>query len=258
MNQNPSPLPAFQIQLNAEEVAAYQSSFIVKVYAWMTFGLLVTAIISFFTINTPGVLMTLAATPLLFFGMLIGEVVLVIFITRAAMRMNSLVATLAFIFYAGLNGVTMALIIAMYTASSVASTFMICAATFALMSLYGYTTKRDLTSWGNILVMALLGFVVASVVNIFLASSVIYWITTYAGILIFVGLIAYDTQKIKGLALVNLAVQAQATSQTSDLVMQAAAATEAEQRGAIVGALILYLDFINLFLLMLRIFGRRR
>jgi len=139
-----------------------------------------------------------------------------------------------------LNGVTLSFIVLIYTASSIAETFFITAATFGVMSVIGYVTKRDLTSLGNLLIMALLGFLIASVVNIFLASPAIYWITTFFGIIIFVGLVAYDTQKIK---------QMSATTVEG---------TDVSKNTAILGALRLYLDFVNLFLLLLRLFGRRR
>jgi FtsH-binding integral membrane protein len=145
-----------------------------------------------------------------------------------------------FMLYSALNGLTLSAILLVYTASSIASTFFITAGTFGAMSIYGYFTKKDLTSWGNLLFMALIGLIVASIVNIFWASSTMYWIITYAGVLIFVGLTAYDTQKIK-----NMSLELDAES-------------EEGRKGAIMGALALYLDFINLFILLLRIFGDRR
>jgi uncharacterized protein len=153
-------------------------------------------------------------------------------------RLAPTTASALFIVYAALNGLTMAAIFLVYTRTSIASTFFITASTFGVMSLYGYTTKRDLTKMGSLLFMALIGLILASLVNFFLKSTALYWIITYAGVLIFVGLIAWDTQKIKRLS-------TQATDETSG------------RRIAIIGSLMLYLDFINLFLFLLRIFGKR-
>jgi FtsH-binding integral membrane protein len=174
----------------------------------------------------------------LFFGLIIAELAVVFILSAAIQRMPFWLSTTMFLGYSLLNGLTLSLIFVIYTRESIASTFFVTAGTFAVMSVYGFTTKRDLTSIGNLLFMALIGFLIASIVNIFLASSALYWVLTFAGVLIFVGLTAYDTQKIK-----NLAAQG---------------ADEAgAHRLAISGALALYLDFINLFLLLLRIFGRR-
>jgi FtsH-binding integral membrane protein len=145
-----------------------------------------------------------------------------------------------FLLYSALNGLTLSILLLVYTASSVASTFFITAGTFGLMSAYGYFTKKDLTSWGNLLFMALVGLIIASIVNIFWSNPTMYWIISYAGVLIFVGLTAYDTQKIK-----NMSLELDAES-------------EAGRKGAIMGALALYLDFINLFIILLRILGDRR
>jgi uncharacterized protein len=133
----------------------------------------------------------------------------------------------------------MASIFVLYTATSIASTFFVTAGTFGAMSMYGYFTKRDLTKMGSLLMMALIGLIIASVVNMFMASSTLYWITTYAGILIFVGLVAYDTQKIKEMNIIGNE------------------GTDEDRKEAIMGALALYLDFINLFLYLLRLLGRR-
>lgn len=140
--------------------------------------------------------------------------------------------------YSVLTGMTFSIYFLAFTAASIASTFFITAGTFAVMSVYGYFTKSDLTKWGNLFLMALIGVIIASIVNIFLKSETVYWIATYAGVLIFIGLIAYDTQKIKALVY------------TED--------NEHTQKLAICGALSLYLDFINLFIMLLRIFGQRK
>jgi FtsH-binding integral membrane protein len=154
--------------------------------------------------------------------------------------MSASTATMIFIAYSALNGLTLSLIFVIYTAESIASTFFITAGTFAVMSIYGYTTKADLSKWGNLLFMGLVGILIASVVNIFLQDEMLYWITTYAGVLIFVGLTAYDTQKIKATNIIGNE------------------GTEDDSKEAIMGALTLYLDFINLFLYLLRIFGRKK
>jgi hypothetical protein len=145
-----------------------------------------------------------------------------------------------FVLYATLTGITFSAIFLMYTESSIASTFLVTAGTFAAMSFYGYTTKKDLTSWGSFLFMGLIGIIIASVVNMFLQSEAMYWVVTYAGVLIFIGLTAYDTQKIKEMNILGNE------------------GTEEDTKEAIRGALTLYLDFINLFLMLLRIMGTRR
>jgi hypothetical protein len=226
--------------LTAEEIRIEQASFISRVYAWMCVALLVTAITAIFVASTPALLEFIFGTRFVFFGLLIGEFILVTYLSAAVGRMSATTATLVFLFYACLNGLTFAIIFLVFTTGSIASTFLITAGTFGAMSAYGYFTKRDLTTMGNLLGMALIGLVLASLVNLFLGSEIIYWATTYAGVIIFVGLIAYDTQKIKALNVIGNA------------------GTEEDKKEAIMGALTLYLDFINLFLFLLRIFGRRK
>ena len=145
----------------------------------------------------------------------------------------------SFLAYSFLNGLTLSVVFLAYTKSSIASTFFVTAGTFAAMSLYGYFTKKDLSSWGNLFFMALIGLIIATIVNVFWANTTLYWVTTYAGVLIFVGLTAYDTNRIKQM-LANQEVN------------------EGTQKLALLGALTLYLDFINMFLYLLRIFGDRR
>ncbi len=216
-----------------------QQSIMTRVYAWMMAGLLVTGAIAMFVASTSlGV--ALISNRLLFFGIIIGELALVWYLSARINKIAASTATGLFLAYAALNGVTLSIIFLAYTSSSIASTFFVTGATFGVMSVYGYTTKRDLSRLGSILFMALIGFLIASVVNLFLQSGVIYWITTYAGILIFVGLTAWDTQKIKQMSMHSSGEESQV------------------QRIAILGALMLYLDFINLFLLLLRIMGNRR
>ncbi len=210
-----------------------------RVYAWMTAGLLTTGAIAFFVANT-GLAAILASSPIIYFGLFIVELIIVFVLSARIAKMSAGMATGMFMGYSLLNGLTLSIIFLIYTSVSIASTFMITGVTFGVMSLYGYTTKQDLSKIGNILVMALIGFLIASVINIFLRSEALYWIVTYAGILIFVGLTAWDTQKIKRMSM-NIASNDEANI----------------QRLAILGALMLYLDFINLFLLLLRVLGNR-
>ncbi len=224
------------MNLSATQVA--ERSFISKVYIWMGLGLLVTAITAYFVVSS-GFVYTLAENSILFYGTIIAEFGLVIYLSTRIQKMSAETATTAFIIYSVLNGITISLILLIYTGASVASTFMTTALTFGAMSAYGYFTKRDLTSMGSYLMMGLVGLIIASVINMFWANSTMYWIISYAGVLLFVGLTAYDTQKIKKIGAVVEGVQA-------------------TQKMAIMGALTLYLDFINLFLFMLRILGNRR
>jgi hypothetical protein len=220
------------------QVEARQRGIISQVYAWMTAGLLVTGAIAMFVAGSETLLALIFGTPL-FFGLILAELGLVWYLGARIGRMAVGTATALFLAYSALNGLTLSAIFIAYTEASIATTFFITAGTFGAMSLYGYTTKRDLTSIGNLCFMALIGFLLASIVNIFLQSEAFYWLLTYFGILIFVGLTAWDTQKIKQMSMT-------ASNETDG------------QRVAIYGALHLYLDFINLFLLLLRIMGRRR
>lgn len=215
-----------------------QRAIISQVYAWMTAGLLVTGAIAMFVASSQALTSLILGTPL-FFVLILAELGLVWFLGARIGKMAVSTATALFLAYSALNGLTLSAIFLVYTSASIATTFFVTAGTFGAMSLYGYVTKRDLTTIGNLCFMALIGFLLASLVNIFLASESLYWILTYLGILIFVGLTAWDTQKIKQMS--------QAASNETD-----------GQRVAIFGALHLYLDFINLFLLLLRILGRRR
>ncbi len=211
-----------------------------RVYLWMTVGLLLTAGVAFVVINTPIVL--LVANPIVFFGAIIAEFGLVIFLSARIARMAPSTAVGLFFIYAAVNGLTLSLIFALYTASSIVMTFVATASLFGAMTIVGYTTQRDLTRLGGFLLMALIGLIIGSVINIFFASSALYWILTYAGIAIFLGLTVYNTQRVKNMTL--------AAMQQGD--------TQLEQRVGIMGALSLYLDFVNLFLLLLRLAGRRR
>ncbi|QSH42584.1 Bax inhibitor-1/YccA family protein [Lentisphaerota bacterium ZTH] len=217
--------------------------YINRVYGWMCGGLALTALIAYFGAQSPTLVKLLRANPVILIGIIVAELVLVGVLSFGQRKLNYAASLLCFLGYAALNGILFSMIFLVYTGGSIASTFFVTSGTFGAMSLYGYVTKRDLTTIGNICFMALIGLIIASVVNIFIASSALYWIVTYAGILIFVGLIAYDTQKIKQMAM----------AMGNDL-----AETDTGKKYAIMGALTLYLDFINLFILLLRIFGRGR
>ena len=221
-------------------LAATQQGFVTKVYGWMCAALLTTALVSYYIVSTPELLQMIFTNQILFIGLIIAEFALVIAISRAINRLSAMAATGLFFLYSALTGATLSVIFIAYTAESLTTTFLITAGTFGAMSFYGLVTKRDLTSIGNLCFMGLIGVIIASVVNIFVQSTLVYTLTTYIGVLVFVGLTAYDTQKIK------------------EMGPGLEEGSEAEQKGAILGALKLYLDFINLFLLLLRIFGRRR
>jgi uncharacterized protein len=220
----------------ADQAEVRQRSIISQSFLWMTVGLAVTGVVAAVIANSPAMLAKIYGNGVIFVGLLILEIILVITLSAAIMRLPTGVATTIFVVYAALNGLTLSGIFLSYNGPSLASTFFITAGTFAIMGIYGYTTKRDLTRIGNLALMGLIGLILASVVNLFLQNTVVYWVITYVGILIFVALIAYDTQKLKNLN----------------------ASGETAGRLSILGALMLYLDFINLFLLLLRIFGRGR
>ena len=218
------------------------NSFIQSVYNWMAIGLGLTGITAFFTANSPTMMQLIFSNQLLFFGLIIGELVLVFTISARIGKMQASTATGLFVLYAVLNGLSLSVIFLAYTASSIASTFFIRAGTFLACSIYGMVTKRDLTSMGGFMMMGLIGIIIASVVNMFVKSSGMSLIISYIGVLVFVGLTAYDTQKLKHMAM----------TQPDD------AGAAVVRKGAIIGALTLYLDFINMFLMMLRIFGGGR
>ena len=210
-----------------------------KVYVWMTLALVITGFTAYY-VATSEQLLTLIYSSRATMWILIGvELAIVIGVSAAINRLSLLTATLLFVLYSVINGALLSSIFLLYTTASIATVFFITAGTFAAMSLFGYTTKQDLTSMGKLLMMALVGLIIATVVNIFMKSSGLQMIISYAGVLIFVGLTAYDTQKIK------------------QMCLQAPDAGETMQKYALLGALSLYLDFINLFIYLLRIFGRR-
>ncbi len=228
--------------LTAEEVKGIQASFVNKVYVWMGLALTITGIVAM-RVADSGAFMgmfTESSNAMPFYILLAVEFGLVWWMSSRIDSMSSGFATALFILYSALNGVTLSVLFYVYTSASIASTFFITAGTFGICSAYGYFTKKDLTSLGGFLFMALIGLIVASVVNWFLASSALYWIISYAGVAIFIGLTAYDTQKIKKMSL------------------EIDADSEEGKKGAVMGALSLYLNFINMFIFLLRIFGNRR
>jgi len=231
MSYPPTPLVRADAQLR-------QRSFLGQVYAWMTAGLLVTSAVAAYTASAPSVLNLIYGNPFTIWLLFIAQIGLVIGLSATIDRLTPGAAVALFIAYAALNGLTLSAIFLVYTYTSIAQAFLATAATFGVMSLYGATTKRDLSTAGNLLVMALIGFLIGSIINLFWANSALYWVLTYLGIAIFIGLTAWDTQQIKR------------------LIQQAHDDTTA-RRLAIIGALKLYLDFINLFVLLLRIFGSR-
>jgi len=218
-----------QVQIN---------TFIQSVYNWMAAGLGITGFIAFAVANS-SLKYVFLSNPFLLFVLVIAEVGIVFYLSARVDRMSASKATGLFVLYSALNGATLSSIFIVYTFESIASTFFICAGTFVACSIFGMVTKKDLTSWGNFFIMGLIGVFIASIVNIFLRSSAMAMIISYLGVLVFVGLTAYDTQKLKMMAL------------TQPEGLDAAVL----RKGSIIGALTLYLDFINMFIFMLQIFG---
>jgi FtsH-binding integral membrane protein len=212
-----------------------------KVYLWMTMALVITGFTAYYVATSETLLTLLLTNQIVFWVLVIGELGLVIGLSAAINRLSLTTATLMFVLYSVVNGATMSFIFLAYTASSVTNVFLITAGTFAAMAAFGYFTKVDLTSMGKILMMALIGIIIATIVNIFWANSTLYWVITYVGVILFVGLTAYDAQKIKQM-----------------LQMYGTEENETTQKIALMGSLSLYLDFINLFIYLLRILGARR
>lgn len=211
-----------------------------KVYTWMTLAMLITGITAYGVATSPVILQTLFTNKLLFFGLIAAELGIVFAISGMINKLSLTTATLLFIAYSVINGATLSSIFIVYTMESIGQVFFITAGTFGAMALLGYTTKKDLTGLGQILFMALIGLIIATVVNMFVGSTILQTLTSYAGVLIFVGLTAYDSQKIKM------------------MLEEQDSTSESAQKLALLGSLTLYLDFINLFIYLLRIFGSRR
>ena len=222
---------------NEMSLANYTASVMRRVYDKMFLGLLATAITSFMMLSSESLMMTLLGNRIIFWVLMIAELALVFGISGAINKLSTGTATALFYLYSVLNGVTLTPIFMVYTYSSVMQTFLITSVTFGAMTAFGYFTKQDLTKFGSFLFMALIGLIVCSIINLFMHSSTFEWIISLAGVAIFIGLTAWDTQKIKEMT----------------------AMTDPSQVGkvATLGALSLYLDFINLFLYLLRFFGSR-
>lgn len=209
-----------------------------KVYVWMSLALVITAFAAYYVAHT-GLISTLNNNSVILWGLIIAELALVVGLSAAINKLSLTMATLLFVLYSVINGVTLSSIFLVYTEASITKVFLITAGTFAAMAFIGYTTKKDLSSMGKYLLMALIGLIIATLVNLFVKSSGLDLILCYGGVLIFVGLTAYDSQKIK------------------EMCMSMEYADESAQKLAVLGALTLYLDFINLFLHLLRILGNR-
>ena len=209
-----------------------------KVYLWMTLALMITGITAAGVANSPNILALIYSSQVVMWGIIIAEFGLVIYISARLEKLSLSTATTLFALYSILNGVMLSSIFLLYSTAIISKVFFITAGTFGVTALYGYATKKDLSSLGNILFMALIGLVIATIVNVFMKSAMFDLILSYIGVIIFVGLTAWDSQKIKHMMMVQ---------QDAD---------ESAQKLALIGALSLYLDFINLFLYLLRILGR--
>lgn len=214
--------------------------YLTRVYNWMALALFITGLMAYYAASSEQLRNLIFGSKFVFYGLIIGELLLVVYLSRSIQKMSQSTAIFVFLVYAVLNGLTMSVIFMIYTTSSIASTFYITAGTFGVMSLYGYYTKNDLTKLGNLAMMGLVGIIIASIVNMFFQNDMMGWIITYLGVAIFVGLTAYDTQKLK------------------EIGANGFRNGESMEKTAIMGALTLYLDFINLFLFLLRIFGDRK
>jgi len=226
-------------KMSAEAVLE-NNRFMIKVYSWMALALTVTGVVAAWVATVPPLIETITGSKWVLFGLFLAELVVVMVMVSTISRISSSTAVWLFMLYSVLNGLTLSVIFLVFTSESIALAFYVTAGTFALMSLVGWVTRADLTSVGNLLLMALLGLVLASLVNLYFQNETVYWISTYAGILIFTGLIAYDTQKIRQMNVLGNE------------------GSEADKKESVLGALTLYLDFINLFLSFLRIFGKKK
>jgi FtsH-binding integral membrane protein len=233
-----NPYNPYARPLAGAQVRPDTNAFFRQVYGYMAGGLFATGVTALAVASSETLLKLIWGNPMVLIGALIAEVVMVLAFSRVVGRLSTAAAAAYFLAYAVLNGVTMSFIFMLYTSSSIASTFFVTGGAFAGLSAFGYATKRDLTGVGSFAMMGLIGLIIASIVNIFLNSPMMYWLTTFVGVIVFTGLTAYDTQKLKQLALTS--------------------GRDEQSKIALQGALMLYLDFINLFLYLLRLFGRRR
>ena len=222
------------------QAATEVGSLMKSVYMWMTIALGITGVVAMYVAQSTELFYSIFSNSVMFWGLIISEVVLVMVISARILKMSFSTSLILFMLYSLINGLTLSVLLMQYEKESVATTFFVTAGTFGLMSFIGFVTKKDLSKLGGILFMLLIGLIIATVVNIFMANSTLYWIITYAGVLIFVGLTIYDTQKIK-----RMLEYSQGDSETT-------------QKLALIGALTLYLDFINQFIYLLRILGDRK
>ncbi|MDD6892175.1 MAG: Bax inhibitor-1/YccA family protein [Bacteroidales bacterium] len=220
---------------------AAQASLMRSVYVWMTLALAITGLTALYVAKSMTLINLMLQNSMLFWGLLIAEVGVVMYLTARIHRMTFTTATVLFILYSLLNGVTLSVLFLVYTLSSIATTFFVTAGTFGVMAVAGMVTRRDLSRIGSLCVMGVIGIIIASVVNLFLHNSVMDLIISCAGVLLFVGLTAYDAQKIKRL-----------------LMTEGTEVNEGTQKIALLGAMTLYLDFINLFIYLLRLMGDRK
>lgn len=222
----------------AQALAAVEKRVLQQVYTWMTLGLALTAALAWYCADTAEIRAFFAQNRWVMWVLIFAELGLVFGISAMINRLSAATAASLFFLYSALNGITLSSIFLVYNLGSIAGVFLITAGTFGIMSLYGLTTQRDLSSFGNLLFMALIGIVIAALVNLFIASSVMTMIISAVGVLVFTGLTAYDAQRIKAMA-------------------SSALDGESEGKIAVIGALSLYLNFINLFLSLLNLFGGR-
>ena len=228
-----------QVEERAQSSALSFPALMSKVYLWMTLALVVTGMTAYYVASSPAILYAIVSNQIAFWGLFIGELVLVFVLSSRIMSLSFVTASLMFVIYSIMNGVFFSFILLAYTEQSIATTFLITAGTFGAMSLFGFITKRDLSTMWRILFMLLIGLIIATVVNIFMKAEGLTLILNYAGVVIFVGLTAYDTQYIKQM-------------------LQEHGDKEGAEKIALLGSLSLYLDFINLFIYLLRFFGESR
>jgi len=214
------------------------SAFFSRLYAWMAGALVLSAFVAWGMGTNPQAVQFLTTHINLLYLAIVAELVVVILLSAMLHRISVTTAILGFMLYAALTGFTLSIIFLVYTAASITTTFLVTAGSFGALSLYGFTTRSNLGAWGGFLIMSLIGMIIASLINLFLHSAMVQWILTYAGVIIFAGLTAYDTQKLKAMCLMSEG--------------------EGLAKLAVYGALNLYLDFINLFLHLLQLFGRRK
>lgn len=214
------------------------TTFLRSVYGWMFAGLGVTAAVAYFIAQSPGLAIAIASNPILFYGLMIVQLGLVFFLSARVARLAPSTASLLFVLYSALTGVTFSFILLSYTGASIASTFVVCSGMFGALAFYGTTTSRSLAGWGQFLFMGLIGVVLASIVGMFWQNDAFQFVLAFIGVIVFTGLTAYDAQRLKQMAV------ALPDGRTGTY--------------AVVGALTLYLDFINLFLMLLRFMGNRR